>query len=331
MLLSIVIPVYNGAKNISKCLDSIWTQNINEYEYEVICVDDCSTDNTTAVLEKIKQEHDNLRIIKNDKNRRAGGSRNHGVLEAKGEYVVFIDSDDYFHHKALYYVIDTLRKDSMNLDIILCDFAREQFGSISNHPTHIWRNKNVMSGRDFMLCNGLPFGPCQYIFKRNIMINNDIFFEENVSAEDVDWTHKLALNATRMQYKPILLSHYVLYNKGSQTADEYNNIRLIAERMYAGLRLKHLASYYKQDNDVSNHINNIATTFFHKALLFLMVKSGNAKTKSQIIEKYIPKELYGNKLIDFASKHSYLFAHISNITSPFLKIALILKRNIKGR
>ena len=68
MLLSIVIPVYNGAKNISKCLDSIWTQKINEYEYEVICVDDCSTDNTISVLEKIKQEHDNLRIIKNDKN-----------------------------------------------------------------------------------------------------------------------------------------------------------------------------------------------------------------------------------------------------------------------
>ena len=62
-----------------------------------------------------------------------------------------------------------------------------------------------------------------------------------------------------------------------------------------------------------------------------MVKFGKAKTKSYIINKYIPKEKYGNRLVDFASKHSCLFAHISNLTSPFLKIAVTLKRNIKGR
>ena len=329
MFLSIIIPVYNGAKNITNCLNSIWTQELCADDYEVICVDDCSTDNTVEVLNNISKEHNNLRIIKNDINRRAGGSRNHGVLEAKGEYVVFIDSDDYFHPCSLKEVLLYLRKSP--LDILVCDFAREKAGQPKMTLVHNFPNKKIMNGRDFMLSNGLPYAPWKYIFKRSLMINNDVFFEENVSAEDVDWTHKLALKATRMQYKPILLSHYVLYNNGSQTADEYNNIRLIAERMYAGLRLKHLASYYKQDNDVSNHINYIATTFFHKALLFLIVKSGNAKTKSQIIEKYIPKELYGNKLVDFASKHSYLFAHISNIISPFLKIALILKRNIKGR
>ena len=162
------------------------------------------------------------------------------------------------------------------------------------------------------------------------MLENKVFFEENVSAEDVDWTHKLALKARRMQYKPLLLTHYILATQ-SQTADEYNNIRLITERMFAGLRLKDLASYYKHDNEVSNHINNIAVTFFDKALLFMMVKYCKSKTKSQIIDKYIPKERYGNRLVDFASKHSCLFAHLSNLTSPFLKIALILKRRIKGR
>ena len=162
------------------------------------------------------------------------------------------------------------------------------------------------------------------------MVDNNVFFEENVSAEDVDWTHKLALKATRMQYLPILLTHYILASQ-SQTANEYNNIRLIAERMYAGLRLKELATCYKQDNDVSNHINRIAVTFFHKALLFMMVKRCNAKTKSRIIGEYIPKEQYGIRLVDFASKHPYFFALISNLTSPFLKTAIILKRRIKGR
>lgn len=331
MLLSIIIPVYNGAKHITNCLNSIWAQELCADDYEVICVDDCSTDNTVEVLNKISKGNKNLRVIKNKANRRAGGSRNHGVLEAKGEYIVFIDSDDYFHKNALLHVIEVLKKDQNDTDIILCDFAREKVGVVNNNPTHNWHNKNLMSGRDFMLSNGLPFGPCQYIFKRSLMVDNNVFFEENVSAEDVDWTHKLALKATRMQYQPILLSHYVLYNKGSQTADEYKNIRLIEERMFAGLRLKDLASLYKHDNEVSNHINNIAVTFFDKALLFMMVKYYKAKTKSQIINKYIPKEKYGNRLVDFASKHSCLFAHISNLTSPFFKIAVTLKRNIKGR
>lgn len=329
MFLSIITPVYNGAKHITNCLNSIWAQKLCADDYEVICVDDCSTDNTVEVLNKISKEHNNLRIIKNDINRRAGGSRNHGVLEAKGKYIVFIDSDDYFHPGSLKEVILYLK--NIPLDILVCDFAREEAGKPNTTLIHNFLDKSIMNGRDFMLSNSLPYAPWKYIFKRSLMINNDIFFEENVSAEDVDWTHKLALKATRMQYKPILLSHYVLYNQGSQTADEYNNIRLITERMFAGLRLKDLASLYKHDNEVSNHINNIAVTFFDKALLFMMVKYCKAKTKSQIIDKYIPKEKYGNRLVDFASKHSCLFAHISNLTSPFLKIAVTLKRNIKGR
>lgn len=328
MFLSIVIPIYNGAKHITNCLNSIWAQELCADDYEVICVDDCSTDNTVEVLNKISKGNKNLRVIRNKANRRAGGSRNHGVLEAKGEYIVFIDSDDYFHPGSLQEAISYLRKSL--LDILVCDFAREEVGKPNMTLIHNFPNKSIMNGRDFMLLNSLPYAPWKYIFKRALMVDNNVFFEENVSAEDVDWTHKLALKATRMQYKPLLLTHYILATQ-SQTANEYNNVRLITERMYAGLRLKKLASLYKHDNEVSNHINKIAVTFFHKALLFMMVKYCKAKTKSQIIDKCIPKEIYGNRLVDFASKHSCIFAHLSNLTSPFLKTALMLKRNIKGR
>ena len=68
MLLSIIIPVYNGAKHITNCLNSIWAQELGIDDYEVICVDDCSTDNTVSVLYSISKEHNNLRIIKNDIN-----------------------------------------------------------------------------------------------------------------------------------------------------------------------------------------------------------------------------------------------------------------------
>ncbi len=328
MLLSIVIPVYNGAKNISKCLDSIWTQNMNEYEYEVICVDDCSTDNTTAVLEKIKQEHDNLRIIKNDKNRRAGGSRNHGVLEAKGEYVVFIDSDDYFHHESLNKALMYLQENQ--LDILVCDFAREKYNEPNNTLVHNFKNRELLSGKDFMISNGLPYAPWKYIFKRSVMIKNCIYFEECVSAEDVDWTHNMAMHANKMQYIPLLLTHYRL-NPASQTAQEFKSLRLIRERFFAGYRVHRLSVRYKADDSVASHLKNVSDQFFHTGLVFMTAIYCNTKKKRDTILEYIPADYHNDRLIEFASKHPLLYAILSNMMSPFVKPAIIIKRYIKGR
>ena len=100
LFLSIVIPVHNGADSISHCLDSIWNQGLNDNEYEVICVNDCSTDNTAEVISTIQKTHSNLRLLSNSENLRAGGSRNYGVREAKGEYILFIDVDDYFRKQS---------------------------------------------------------------------------------------------------------------------------------------------------------------------------------------------------------------------------------------
>lgn len=328
MFLSIVIPVYNAEKHIKKCLDSIWAQELNSDEFEVVCVDDCSKDNTQEVLQNIAQEHSNLKIFKNETNRRAGGSRNRGVKNAKGRYIVFIDADDYFHEFSLKKVLDII-KDNNCVDIILCDFAREQVGARSDKPVHKWGDKRVINGRDFMLNNGVPWGPCQYIFKKSIMIDNNIYFEENVSAEDVDWSHNLVLHTKQMQYKPILLSHYVLHDV-SQTANEFRNFRLIDERMFAGYRLNKLALLYKDDKKLAAHLNNVATSFFNKALQFMTAIYCNARVKSNTINKYITVES-NNRLVGFAKKNPLLFAYISNITSPFIKLVIVLKRSIKGR
>ena len=85
MFLSIVIPVYNAGWIIEKCLDSIWNQGLSEEEYEVVCVNDNSTDDTLEVLDRVAREHKNLRVVSNKENLRAGGARNRGVREARGE------------------------------------------------------------------------------------------------------------------------------------------------------------------------------------------------------------------------------------------------------
>ena len=104
--LSFIIPYYNGGKYIVECLKSIYNQDIPEAEYEVILVDDCSTDkDSIALVEQFAKEHSTLHIIRNECNLRCGGSRNAGLLQAKGEYVWFVDQDDYIAPNCLGHIV----------------------------------------------------------------------------------------------------------------------------------------------------------------------------------------------------------------------------------
>ena len=91
--LSVVIPVYNAEKYIRQCLDSILTKQ--KIALEVICVDDCSTDGTPAILKGYQDKYENVTVIRNETNLYAGTCRNKGLMAAKGQYVHFLDSDDY--------------------------------------------------------------------------------------------------------------------------------------------------------------------------------------------------------------------------------------------
>ena len=91
--LSVVIPVYNAEKYIRQCLDSILIKQ--KIALEVICVDDCSTDGTPAILKEYQDKYENVTVIRNETNLYAGTCRNKGLMAAKGQYVHFLDSDDY--------------------------------------------------------------------------------------------------------------------------------------------------------------------------------------------------------------------------------------------
>ena len=91
--LSIILPCYNVERYIADCLDSIYTQDLTEDEFEVICVNDCSTDGTREVIENYAS-HSNLTLIDHAENLTAGGARNTGIKAAKGEYIWFVDPDD---------------------------------------------------------------------------------------------------------------------------------------------------------------------------------------------------------------------------------------------
>ena len=108
MRFSIIIPVYNVEKYIEKCMASVMGQSFTDYE--VIVVDDESPDNSMAVVERYAEEYPGkIRMIR-QKNTRQGGARNHGVRYAKGDYLLFVDSDDYVHPDMLKTVDERLKQ-----------------------------------------------------------------------------------------------------------------------------------------------------------------------------------------------------------------------------
>ena len=90
---SVIIPVFNTEKYLTKCLDSVCNQTLSDIE--IICVDDCSTDNSLNILKEYASKDNRIKLIEFKENKGAAVARNTGIIEAKGEYVGFIDSDDY--------------------------------------------------------------------------------------------------------------------------------------------------------------------------------------------------------------------------------------------
>lgn len=326
---SIVIPVYNGLiHDLSICLNSIWGQSLDKNLYEVICVDDCSTDDTRQWLKEQCKEHNNLQVIENKQNIRQGGSRNKGVRAAKGKYIIFIDQDDYFHKESITAVYNHLQKEK--LEILIVDCAYQSPGKVSNTLQHNFPNREIMSGDEIIEINSIPYAPWKFIFRRSHMIDNNLFFAENERIEDIDWVHKLVHYAKRVQYQPILFIHY---NKTSisTTMTSYKSKETVYSTLRLSKRMHEMLSttFVESSQGVKAEIGRIGEMMGYLGLRCYFFYYDNIKDKATNIQENLCKVNNKNLLVKTAQKAPALFSFISNIISPFGQIAMYIYRFIK--
>lgn len=191
---SVVIPVYNGATYLRECLDSILQQSLKEIE--VICIDDASIDATPMILQEYSGNYNKIRIITNIVNCGAGASRNRGLDIAKGEYVIFLDSDDIFEKDMLYQAFQQIEK----YDADICVFREDKFtDNISGHTEYVYSREcwgdlqkmGVFSPEDikeiiFNIWNGWPWDK---LFRKKFLLENKLRFQEIRSSEDGLFVH----------------------------------------------------------------------------------------------------------------------------------------------
>lgn len=117
MKLSVIVPVYNVEKFLPRCLDSLLRQGIESGEWEVICVNDGSPDNSAAILAEYEKKYPNIFKVITQENQGLGGARNVGTARAQGEYVTYLDSDDYIIDNAYSYLLEHFCQDKPD---VLC-------------------------------------------------------------------------------------------------------------------------------------------------------------------------------------------------------------------
>ncbi len=165
-LISVIIPTFNQGEFLGRCLRSILNQNIGKNEYEIIVINDGSEDNTLKVLKIYEKE---IKILKNKKNKGLPYSINKGIKEAKGRFIVRLDSDDYVNRNFLY-ILKIFLEDNPDMDAVSCDYF------IIDDKENVLTRKNSSEN---------PIG-CGIMFRLEHLINLGLYDEKFLVHEDKD-------------------------------------------------------------------------------------------------------------------------------------------------
>ncbi len=212
LLLSIIIPVYNVEKYLEKCISSLYSQNVARSLYEVIAVEDCSTDQSLNLLIKLAEKYHGLKIIQQKENQKQGSARNVGLLKATGEYVWFVDSDDYIEENCLVEIFDTLNRYK---DVEAIHFDYKEFNGKKEIPYRVNYELDVKTGSEFLqdendLWWQKGIEVWRRVHKRKFLLDNKLLFVENLMFEDADYS--LLMMDKIKQIKHIDISPYIYRN-----------------------------------------------------------------------------------------------------------------------
>ena len=232
MKLSIIVPIYNVAPYLRKCVDSLLAQDISDYE--IILVDDGSTDDSGAIADELVDAFRlsplasrlEMRVI-HQSNSGLSEARNTGTREAKGQYILFVDSDDYLQPNTLGTLLEQAERD--NLDVL-----RFRYQNVKENGEAFAPYKDMTNYNDYSVTatDGLTFlnermgNQCyvvQFLVKTEIVRQE--LFTPGIYFEDTDWTPRMLLRAKRVASAEVVVYNY-LWREGSITLSQKDTTKM---------------------------------------------------------------------------------------------------------
>ncbi|MDY8136293.1 glycosyltransferase family 2 protein [Aquimarina sp. 2201CG5-10] len=215
--ISVIVPMYNVAQYLQKCVDSVLQQNVGHEEIEIIMVNDESPDNSLEIANQLAEEHSCIKVV-SQKNKGLGGARNTGVSNATGEYIVFLDADDWLVQNSL----DKLLKlaSDNNLDIL-------EFGAnLVNEDGEI--TSTVATNSEGKLYTGVTYyntikysgSACNKLYSRLFWERHNLAFLEQIYGEDFEFNTRSFFYAQRVMATEIIGAEFLqTFNSITRNSD----------------------------------------------------------------------------------------------------------------
>lgn len=230
-MLSIIIPVYNGENFLKRCLQSIFNQTNFSFEFEVIVINDGSTDGTLLILNKYKSEYSNF-IFRNQINSGTGTARNNGLDLANGKFIWFVDSDDYLEKDAFKVIEKYCFVNDNNITLAFNYYKNnnKQEKSIPDKNT-VHKNLEIFTGVNFISpTSNKPFYLWVLIFNKKLLDKFNVRFINGIkNLEDLDFSIKYFTRIDKVVYINQRLYNYCENNLSTSRNLDRNNLLKIGE------------------------------------------------------------------------------------------------------
>ncbi len=303
-MISVIVPVYNVEKYLDQCLSSILNQTYKKYE--LIIVNDGSPDNSQTIIDKFQKKYPKLIKSYLKENGGLSSARNYGITKAKGEYICFIDSDDWVEPNYLEELYNKAVKD--DLDIVVCD-------TIMDYPNHRNILKSNLGYSDDIVRNYIISYPMAVVrlFKKSLF-TKDYLFTDKILYEDLCLCPTFANRTNKIGFIDKALYHYI------QRESSIMHQKNFSPKLYDITKvLDNVYNSFKKNNNLEKYYEEIEYLYIthllrSTTLRFLEYKEGKSKLKvvNEIMDdrfpnwnknKYLKKSSFKLKLICRLSYH----------------------------
>ena len=315
MTFSLIIPAYNVAPYIKECLDSVLSQSYQDWE--AICVDDGSTDETGEICEKFAEQVRGERLevsgrarikVIHQPNGGLSVARNTGVHHATGDYLLFLDSDDVLTSDALAMLKEQIDKYQPDVITFNAELWYAQEGRRQTHYYNRETNTVHTSGRDYLVSfvqkhHWGPAAACFYCVKRSVVMDNKLWFQPHLLHEDELWVPMMLLHSNQTVVEEAKTLY--LYRMRSGSIMHMENEKACMDKLYIGATLEEELSKYALPTAIKRYIvlNNVRHGLYGLKVLgrklpmpdlLRAFRNANWKQKIRILWQLVRLEARGN-------------------------------------
>ena len=208
MKISFVIPAYNASKTIERCIKSVQAQDSSDWE--AIIVDDGSKDNTIELAKQLASGDERI-VVLSQKNQGPGMARNFAMKNVTGDYIAFLDSDDYIERNYVSLVNKKIREERLDVVIIDNFYETPEGRIIRKEKLSDYSDSNKEELIAVQMTGKMPWGGCRKVVAKEIIINNHIEYSSDPVGEEALFSFRVFYHAKRIGFLGEFVLHYVDY------------------------------------------------------------------------------------------------------------------------